>query len=196
MTTAEQTEAFQIFSNSRYHVCSKSSAPWPTSARLLFIPCVLWTKIFVLLSFIFLFFDNDFFHALFCRAKRFHNRRSRRSRLHHPQSTSCFIIESSGCRRPGGEAFQCIQCILWFEISCSFVPFVVTENIWLWPTATSGLFVLFVVHKNMVVHFKTNRKISLLAFSMMRPSVASAMGFVSPFCISMATETRFRPWKS
>ena len=32
-TTAEQTEAFQIFSNSRYHVCSKSSAPWPTSAR-------------------------------------------------------------------------------------------------------------------------------------------------------------------
>ena len=128
---AEQTEArLMLFI---YHALyeTNSSAPRPTSARL--------SVCSVLLSFIFLFFDNDFFHALFCRAKRFHNRRSRRSRLHHPQSTSCFIIESSGCRRPGGEAFQCIQCILWFEISCSFVPFVVTENIWLWPTATPGL---------------------------------------------------------
>ncbi|MBQ2334897.1 MAG: hypothetical protein II381_01225, partial [Victivallales bacterium] len=40
MTTAEQTEAFQIFSNSRYHVCSKSSAPWPTSARHFGVFCV------------------------------------------------------------------------------------------------------------------------------------------------------------
>jgi hypothetical protein len=26
---------------------------------------------------------------------------------------------------PAARQFQCIQCILWFEFSCSFVPFVV-----------------------------------------------------------------------
>ena len=43
------------------------------------------------------------------------NRRSRRSRLHHSQSTSCFIIESSVYRRPGGEAFWCVLCVLWLK---------------------------------------------------------------------------------
>ena len=29
---------------------------------------------------------------------------------------------------PAARLFQCIQCIQWFEISCSFVPFVVSQE--------------------------------------------------------------------
>ena len=44
METAEQTEACQIFSNPTYHVCLKSAALRPTSARHLFLPCIQWTE--------------------------------------------------------------------------------------------------------------------------------------------------------
>ena len=50
---------------------------------------------------------------------------------------------------PSARLYQCIQCILWFEISCSFVPFVVTENIWLRPTAAPSI---QWTHMNIRVH--------------------------------------------
>ena len=45
-------------------------------------------------------------HDILCSRTAHDNRRSRRSRWIHLQSTSCFIMESSVCHRPGGEAFS------------------------------------------------------------------------------------------
>ena len=51
------------------------------------------------------------------------NRRSRRSRLHHSQSTSCFFIESLEFRRPGGEAFECFECFECFVVNLCILCF-------------------------------------------------------------------------
>ena len=52
-----------------------------------------------------------------------------------PEPLDSFIVGFSFCKTSLSELvgsaarlFQCIQCILWFEISCSFVPFVVLDE--------------------------------------------------------------------
>ncbi len=78
---------------------------------------------FVLLSFIFLFFHEDFYLSSICCAKRFHKRRNRRSRWIH--SPSNFIIRKpSHLETVGPAARQFVKnpCNLYYyrSFSCFF----------------------------------------------------------------------------
>ena len=70
------------------------------------------------------------FSCCFCRetpARSAWKPPSRRSRLHYPQSMSCFYIESSVSHRPGGEAFSFFRVFsgLMTNIRVHSCPFVV-----------------------------------------------------------------------
>ena len=87
------------------------------------------------------------------------NRRSRRSRFHHSQSTSYFKLEFSVYSRPGGEAFLSILHVLWFLKHWFFV-----------------IFVIFVVHmKDFTVISAVHRSQSfgsrVFSHAPMRPSI-------------------------
>ena len=88
--------------------------------------------VFVPLLFFFLLFHKELSHDILC------NSRSDFTTAEPPEPLDSFAAGFSFCKTSlpklvgsAARLFQCILCILWFEISCSFVPFVVTENIWL-----------------------------------------------------------------
>ena len=82
----------------------------------------------MLLQFVFLFFANDF-------TMRFSAARSAFTTAEQPEPLDSFAVGFSFCKTslselvgPAARLFQYIQCILRFEISCSFVPFVVLDE--------------------------------------------------------------------